>query len=104
MPTFRTAAAFAALALFMMTAAPMPQVFGPSPAFAQSADQLLADSTPLSSLDNRALQARIKALRDLAQDKTLPTVQRKEARTQLRAAREEMKSRREDKKQAGQKE
>ncbi len=45
MLTPRTAAASAALALFMLTAAPVPQLLGPAPAAAQTADQLLSDQT-----------------------------------------------------------
>ena len=96
----RTAAASAVLALFMLSAAPLPQVLGPSPAAAQSADQLLADQTPLSSMDDKALNTRIKGLKGLIQSGNLSKAQKQDARARMKEAQAEMKARRAAKKQA----
>ncbi len=97
MLTPRTAAASAALALFMLTAAPVPQLLGPAPAAAQTADQLLSDQTAVSSMDNKALHERIKALKSAIDGGTLSGAQKKQARTRMKEARAELKSRREAK-------
>ncbi len=94
MSTYRTAAATTALCLFMITAAPVPQFFGSSPAAAQSADQLLADQTPVSSMDKKALNARIKALRSLIQSGNLSKAQKQDARAKIKEAQAELKSQR----------
>ena len=96
----RTAAASAVLALFMLSAAPLPQVLGPSPAAAQSADQLLADQTPLSSMDDKALRSRINGLKALIQSDTLSKAQKKDARAKMKEAQAEFKARRAAGKQA----
>jgi len=93
MSNTRTAAASAVLALFMLSAAPMPQVLGPSPAAAQSADQLLADQTPLSSMDDKALSARIKGLRELMKSGSLSKAQKQDARNKIKEAQVELKAR-----------
>lgn len=99
MLTPRTAAASVALALFMLTAAPVPQALGPAPAAAQTADQILNDQTPVSSMDNKALHQRIKALKGLIDGGTLSGAEKKEARARIKEARQELKSRREAKQQ-----
>jgi len=97
--TPRTTAASAVLALFMLAAAPVPQVLGPAPAAAQTADQLLGDRTPVSSMDNKALHQRIKALKGLIDGGSLSRAQKNEARGRIKEAREELKSRREARQQ-----
>ena len=100
MSTYRTAAATTTLALFMIAVAPAPQLFGPAPAAAQSADQLLADQTPLSSMDEKALSSRIKALRALIESGSLSKAQKNDARGKFKQARTELQARRAAKKQA----
>ena len=96
----RTAAASAVLALFMLSAAPLPQVLGPSPAAAQGADQLLADQTPLNSMDDKALNTRIKGLKALIQSGNLSKAQKQDARAKMKEAQAEIKARRAAGKQA----
>jgi len=96
MTTYRTAAATAALALFMIAAAPVPQMFGPVPAAAQTADQLLADQTPLKSMDKKALRERVKALKEQVDSGNLSKDQKRAVRDALKQARAELQSRRDD--------
>jgi len=100
MSSYRTVAATTALALFMIAAAPAPYLFGPAPAAAQNANQILADKTPLSSMDKWALNARIKALRKLIQSSDLTKAQKQDARTKMKQAQAELKARRAAEKKA----
>ena len=84
----------------MIAAAPTPQLFGPAPAAAQDANQILADQTPLSSMNNKALNARIKALRGLIHSSDLSKAQKHDARTKMKQAQAELKARRATAKQA----